>query len=114
MALASEQLSFSFHKAHTLSCPSLAYKLPVEHMQLLVPELVDPRRYTGNCPLRCSGHWCERKHSAFLDSAGYFTTDKAFFSNTSNKWLDSPNAALYAMEGHGTSPKGDTVSSFLL
>ncbi|CAL5218896.1 g635 [Coccomyxa viridis] len=42
-------------------------------------------------------------------STGYFTTDKAFFSNTSNQWLDSPNAALYGMNGVGDRPIGDTV-----
>ena len=45
-------------------------------------------------------------------SAGYFTTDKSFFSNTSNQWLDSPNAALYGMNGVGDRPLGDTVSLF--
>ncbi|CAL8469961.1 g9503 [Coccomyxa elongata] len=37
----------------------------------------------------------------------YFSTDRIFYSNTSNQWLDAPNAALFGTRGN--KPQNNTV-----
>lgn len=58
-------------------------------------------------------------HSVFLSSmlsinlvlhacTDHFSTDRMFYSNTSNQWLDAPNAALFGTRGN--KPQNNTVS----
>jgi hypothetical protein len=47
-----------------------------------------------------------------VDFADYFSTDKMFYSNKSNDWLDAPNAALFGLRGN--KPQNNTVESLAL